>query len=71
MADTLNFDDYGLALGLISYSFKTDGKILFDEAFKNDLFSKHRKIIYTIKQKPPFFERETNLIISDFPLSGL
>ena len=43
MADTLNFDDYGLALGLISYSFKTDWKILFDEAFKNDLFSKHRK----------------------------
>ena len=40
--EILDYNDFGLAIGLISYSFKVDGKQLFKEVFEEDLFKNHR-----------------------------
>jgi len=42
MLYSVNYNDFGLAIGLISYSFKTNGKDLFEKVFKKDLFQNHR-----------------------------
>lgn len=42
MIEISDYNDFGLAVGLISYPFNEDGKDLFNEVFKNDLFYNHR-----------------------------
>ena len=52
MINSLNFDDYGLTIGLISYSFKTDGKELFKNVFEGDLFKNHRNNLQQYTNEP-------------------
>lgn len=72
----LNFNDYGLAIGFISYSFKTDGKELYRTVFKKGLFDAHRKnlIKYTNEKEvnaTPLYEPAGYRLFGDHGLAVL